>query len=133
MYKLLGFSPEVLRKCYEAATELLEKGKVSEARDGFFFLVTISPKIAPAWTGLGITYARLGAYDNAEAAFLQALELALSLKEAYLGLLFVYRETKQRDKALALCDQGIHHAERAAHELWAHELTTLLINAKNQL
>lgn len=133
IYELLGFSFDMVTNFYTALTTLFEKEEYEKVRDGFFFLITISPQTAEFWTGLAVAETKLKEYDKAKEAFFNALELDPTSQEAYLGCLHVLTQTNSIDEAEKLCEQGLELAKLHAEESWSEELNELLTEAKNVL
>jgi tetratricopeptide (TPR) repeat protein len=133
LYVLLGYSFETVTEFYTALTTLFEKEEYEKVRDGFFFLITISPETAEFWTGLAVAETKLKEYGKAKEAFSNALELDPTSQEAYLGCLHTLMHLDRADDAEKLCDQGIQLAKLYSDQEWAQELTELLTEAKNVL
>jgi tetratricopeptide (TPR) repeat protein len=131
IYEMLGFSDETLSEFYNALNSLYEKNEYTKVRDGFFFLITICPERADFWTGLGIASNKLHEYEKAIEAFLEALDLDPTSQEAYIGCLHAYTRLNKLQDAYNLCDTGIEYAIQRGDELWAKELESFLIEAKN--
>jgi len=129
IWALLGFSFEALVQFYEFLSRLFDAKEYQKVKDGFIFLTTVSSETALFWTGLGIVLTRLHQYEQADEAFVQAIELDPKSADAYLGAIHLYVKQKQYQEAITLADQGIAYAQ--AHR--ANELEDLLVEAKKEL
>ena len=130
IYELLGFSYETVLTFYKALNKLFEKKEYETVKDGLIFLTTISPNTVEFWVSLGMTFSKLGDYDNAIENFLYALELDPTSQDAYLGCIHAYVQTNNVDEADKLCDHGIELAKVNTDQVWAGDLETVLTNVK---
>ena len=133
LYKLLGFSKEILTKIYIAAYHLMENKKFTDAKNAFFFLTTIAPTLSPSWLALGYSYGRLCEYEKAIEACRQAITLNPEDPEAYLTLSHLYTQIKNFEEALQILDQGLLLATENRGKDWAETLGSLLEEAKIHL
>jgi len=133
LYEIFGFSEEVLKKFYEAGFLLVEKKRFEDARDGFYFLVSIAPTLGEAWLGLGYSYARCNDMNGAIQAFTCAIELMNQKAQPYLTFARVYIEAQDFEQALKVCDIGLNHALKNRPEPWAEELGSMMEEAKGQI
>ncbi|MEO8096107.1 MAG: tetratricopeptide repeat protein [Acidobacteriota bacterium] len=69
-----GLAPKDARKAYEKGTEEAKKEKFENAEKEFRKAVTLHPKFADAWMGLGQVYAGLKRPAEAREAYLKAVE-----------------------------------------------------------
>ena len=133
IYELFGFSEDVLGKFYEAGCRLVEKKRFEDARDAFYFLVTIAPTIGEAWLGLGYSYAQCKEMNGAIQAFTCAIELMPQRADPYLTFARIYVELQDYDEALKVCDIGLQRAKENRPEPWAEELGSMMEEAKRQI
>lgn len=129
IYELLGYSFETLTRFYNALDTLFQQGDNEKVRDGFYFMITISPKTTEYWIALGLAEIKLKKYDKAEEAYLKALDLDPSNPNSYLGCLHAYEKQDKFGEAEALCDKGILYAQKQENAA----LEALLIDAKQEL
>lgn len=133
LYELLGFTLARLLEFYKVLNTLYAAEKYQDVKDGFFFLITCAPDNATFWCGLGVVSCKLQEYDKAQDAFLEALELDPTSKEAYLGCVHAYLKQDKAQEAEELCDSGIALAQENSDEPWAQDLEMTLVEAKNVL
>lgn len=133
IYELLGFSPEILEQFYKTARRLVEEKRFEDARDGFYFLVTIAPMVGEAWLGLGYSYAQCKETEAAILALTQGVNLMPTKPDSYLTFCRVYIDMQDFEEAKKVCDLGIAHANTHKNEPWAKELVEYLQEAKKQI
>lgn len=133
IYEVLGFSNEALAGFYKAACLLIEKKQYAEARDSFYFLVTIAPEFGQAWLGLGYCYAECRQLEQAKDACYKAIDLLSNVPDAYLTLIRVFLDLHDKDQAFKVCEIGIAYAKEHSKESWSAELTEYLQEAKRQV
>ena len=135
VYEVLGFTNDDVQTFYKAAYCLLHQktgNSYANARNAFFFLVTIAPQVVDFWLGLSHCSTQLKEYDDALDATLHALECNPTLPEIYLQAFFLYLELNQKKEALMLCKQGIDFA-KSHTDPWAKTLSTTLEEANARL
>lgn len=132
IYELLGFTPEVVSRFYEVAHSLVEAKRYEEARDSFYFLVTIAPMLWEAWLGLGYCYAQCKEPNAAIQACCQAVDIMPTKPDAYLTFARVCIEMQDFEQAKKICDVGIAYAKEHHDLPWAKELIDYMEEAKRQ-
>lgn len=133
LQELFGFSVDAMAGFYDAAHSLYENCHFPEARDGFFFLVTMAPRVNEFWLALAHAYISCKEYDSALQASNHVIELAPHLAVGYLTSARAYLEIKKLNDAQAVCDQGLSLALANRGIPWAEELGTMLEEAKRQI
>lgn len=133
IYELLGFTYEAVCKFYEAGIHLVEQKRFEDARDGFYFLVTIAPLVGEAWLALGYAYAECKQQDAAIQACAHAVDLMPNKPDAYLTFARVFIEMQDFEQAKKVCEVGLSYASEHAKEAWAKELITYLEEGKRQI
>ncbi len=131
LHQLFGFSIEVMLDFYGAASRLLQRGYIEDARDGFFFLATIAPKVSEFWRGLAFSCMELQQFDNAIANGLKAIECDNQSIEAYLTLVRIYCKIQDFDRAYKLIDDTLEFANRSYETQWSDGLKNAMLGAKN--
>ncbi len=91
--------PGALQATFKAAAELLQQGKLDEAKLAFEEIQAKNPSIAEIPYNLGIIANRKKDFAAAEAAFKRAIELKPDFGDAYASLAGVYQATGQPQKA----------------------------------
>jgi tetratricopeptide (TPR) repeat protein len=109
------------------------KERYEEAKDGFYFLVTIAPFIGEAWLGLGFCYAQCKDLDSAFTSCMRSVELIPQNPDSYLVLSRVLVEMQEHEKAKEVSDIGIRFAEDNESEPWAEKLKEVMREAKTQI
>jgi tetratricopeptide (TPR) repeat protein len=84
-----------------------ETGDLEGSRDELLAFVETYPSNALAWTILGHVYQDLDMLDDAEAAYLQAIEVDAEAFEAYTGLGVVYRNRQDYEKAIEYYNKSL--------------------------
>jgi len=92
----------VVRELFQKATQLSQEGKYDEAIAAYNDVLAKNPNVAEAHLNLGYIYRQKKDWAAAEAAYKKALEVRPGYSEANAGLLGVYQESGQADKATAL-------------------------------
>jgi tetratricopeptide (TPR) repeat protein len=93
-------APADARKAYEKGLQSLQKNKPADAQKDMTKAVTIYPKFANAWLGLGRSEERQNQNEAAHDAFLKALEADPKLVEAQVELgIMAARDKKWREAA----------------------------------
>lgn len=133
IFQIMGFTEEVLGKFYEAACHLVMEKSYTEAKDAFFFLVTIAPYFSQCWLGLGYCYLQCGENEAAIIACSRALDLDPSNADHYLTFARIFIQMKDFAKAKQVCDLGIVYAAEHPDEPWVPELRVLMEEAKRQI
>lgn len=133
IYEALGYTSEALEGFYQAAYKLIEQKRFEDARDGFYFLVTIAPLFGAAWLGLGYSYAECKMQDAAIEACKRAVELMPDSPDSYLTFARVFINMQDFEQAKKVCEGGIEHATLNKDSPWAKELIEYMEEAKRQI
>ena len=80
-------------------TELLRAGDGKEAHEMLKIATTLGPKISQSWINFGVVHRRLGQMQEAEEAYLKALEVEAGNATAYENLATLLRLRGERDAA----------------------------------
>lgn len=126
---ILGYSQETLTKFYGAATSLLEKNQLQEAKDAFYFLATIAPHYPLFWLGLGYSLALVNEHETAVKACDFALQLDPNNADCYLIYARIYLQFNEHDNAIRVIQRGIEHANAHKNEPWANDLVAMMQEA----
>ncbi len=85
------------------------------------------------WLELGNCYTKLGKFEEAIEAFIQAIELAPKKAEGYLACAKCYMLTEDFEQAIKTCDVGLNFAQKHKAESWAKGLHARLVLGKQQI
>lgn len=133
IYEALGFTMDEVARFYDAAISLLDQKRFEDARDGFYFLVTIAPLVGESWLGLGFSYAECGDAEAAIQACAHAVDLMPEKPDAYLTFARVFIDIQDFDQAQKVCDIAISYAKENSDAPWAKELIEYMEEAKRQI
>lgn len=131
--ELLGFSPEVIDKFYEVAYQILQQKRFKDAKDVFFFLVTIAPQVSECWLGLGYAYGHCEEPEGAIQSYLRAIALSPHKADGYLAFARLCTAIQDFNRANKVCDIGMNFVHQHQNQPWAQELGNLLQEAKKQI
>jgi len=85
---------------------LFKKGLYREAIQEFAKVIELEPNFAPAYNGLGRSYAILNDFDRAEKNFRKVIELSPGIDQGYLNLGLLYELKGEPSKALPLLEKA---------------------------
>jgi len=131
--ELLGFTPEVIDKFYEAAYQILQQKRFKDAKDVFFFLVTIAPQVSECWLGLGYAYGHCEEPEGAIQSYLRAIALSPHKADGYLAFARLCTAIQDFTRAKHVCDIGMNFVQEHQNQPWAQELGNLLQEARKQI
>lgn len=69
LQEIMGISQERMEQFYQAAYNLFQAGKESQAADAFFFLTALNPAVHVYWVALGMVEQALHHYQEALSAY----------------------------------------------------------------
>lgn len=95
-----------LREMFSKAVQLSQAGKNDEAIAAYNELLAKNPSVAEAYLNLGYIYRQKKDWTAAETAYKKALEIRPTLTDANAGLINVYQESGQTEKAAALASSA---------------------------
>ena len=95
-----------LKAVFEEGVAFSRDGKFDEAIAKFTEASGMVPGCYDCFYNIGFNHAQKKEYDQAEAAFLKAIELKANYVEAYNGLATVYNAQKKFDKALEASEKA---------------------------
>jgi len=85
---------------------LFKKGLYREAIPEFAKAIELEPGFAPAYNGLGMSYAVLNDFEQAEKNFRRVIELSPGIDQGYLNLGLLYELKGEPSKALPLLEKA---------------------------
>ena len=85
---------------------LFKKGLYREAIPEFAKAIELEPDFAPAYNGLGMSYAVLNDFERAEKNFRRVIELSPGIDQGYLNLGLLYELKGEPSKALPLLEKA---------------------------
>ena len=86
---------------------LFKKGLYREAIPEFAKAIELEPDFAPAYNGLGMSYAVLNDFERAEKNFRRVIELSPGIDQGYLNLGLLYELKGEPSKALPLLEKAL--------------------------
>ena len=105
--EVLGFSDHAIDKFYEAAHHMIAQKRYKEAKDAFFFLVTIAPQVSECWLGLGLAYGQCKETEGAIQSFLRAIALSPHKADGYVAFARLFTALDDMPRAQKVCDIGM--------------------------
>ena len=130
---VLGFSPESIDKFYEAAHHLMEQKRFKDAKDAFFFLVTIAPHVSECWLGLGLACGQCKEAEGAMKSFLRAIALSPHKADGYVAFARLFTAMNDIPRANKVCEIGMSFVKEHEKLPWAKELEKALQQTKKEL
>lgn len=130
---ILGFSDDAVGKFYEAAHHLIAQKRYKEAKDAFFFLITIAPQISECWLGLGLAYGQCKETEGAIHSFLRAIALSPHRADGYVAFARLFTAIDDIPRALRVCDIGMSFVKEHEKQPWAQELGKVLKETKQEI
>ena len=131
--ELLGFSPEVVETFYEQAYKLIEQKRYNDAKDAFFFLVTVAPQMSESWLGLGFACGHCEEPEGAIQSYLNAIALSPHKADGYIAFARLCTAIQDFSRAEKVCDIGMRFAQAHEKQAWAKKLGDMLEEAKKQI
>ena len=131
--EVLGFSEQAIDKFYEAAHHLIAQKRYKEAKDAFFFLVTIAPQVSECWLGLGLAYGQCKETEGAIQSFLRAIALSPHKADGYVAFARLFTALDDMPRAQKVCDIGMSFVKEHEKQPWAQELGKALKETKGEL
>ena len=133
VYRLLGYSRELMQQFLSAACELVKAEEYAKALDAFTFLVTIDAYTPAFWLGQAISNEQSGNFREAANGFLKAIDLNPTYPDAYVGCIRALIKQNSFDEAFNVCETGLEIAEANSNAAWAEKLKSHLENAKSSI
>ncbi len=130
---VLGFTPESIDKFYQAAHQLIAQKRWKEAKDAFFFLVTIAPQVSECWLGLGLAYGQCKETEGAIQSYLRAIALSPHKADGYVSFVRLFTVMNDLPRAQKVCDIGLSFVKEHEKQPWAQELGRALNETKQEL
>ena len=131
--ELLGFSPEAIDTFYSTAAKLVAQKRFNDAKDAFFFLVTVAPQVSECWLGLGYAYGQCDEQEGAIQAFLRAIALSPHKADGYVAFARLFTALDDFPRAQKVCDIGMHFVQEHKEQNWAQELGKILKETKKEI
>lgn len=101
-----GDSGAELQSLFQKAYQLTQAGKMDEAEAAYKEVLAKDASLPAVHYNLGVLYSQKKDWANAEASYKKALELKPAYSDATSGLVRVYHDSGQPDKAMALMTQA---------------------------
>ncbi|MBD3346087.1 MAG: tetratricopeptide repeat protein [Chitinivibrionales bacterium] len=98
-----------LDEMYNTALTLQSQGKVGEAEEVYYKIVTVDKNHTRAWNNLGAIYAAQGELEKAEECYLNAVKKNHDLPEAYVNLVNIYLALEKVSDAKKWVFKGLHY------------------------
>ncbi len=130
---VLGFSPEAIDHFYTAAHNLISQKRYKDAKDAFFFLVTIAPQVSECWLGLGLAYGQCKETEGAIHSFLRAIALSPHRADGYVAFARLFTAINDLPRAQKVCDIGMSFVKEHEKQPWAQELAKALKATKAEI
>lgn len=130
---MLGFSEESIDKFYEVAHQLIAQKRFKEAKDAFFFLVTVAPQISECWLGLGLAYGQCKETEGAIQSYLRAIALSPHKADGYIAFARLFTALNDVPSAQKVCDIGMSFVKEHEKQPWAQELGRALKETRQEL
>ncbi|MCE5294913.1 MAG: hypothetical protein LLF94_09930 [Chlamydiales bacterium] len=130
---VLGFSSDAIDKFYEAAHHLIAQKRFKEAKDAFFFLVTIAPQVSECWLGLGLAYGQCKETEGAIQSYLRAIALSPHKADGYVAFARLFTALDDAKSAQKVCDIGMSFVKEHEKQPWAQELSRALKETKQEI
>lgn len=133
LYELLGFSPEALSTMCSAAHRMIEQNRVQDAKEAFFFLVTIAPESGACWHALGYCYGKCHEDDAAVEALVHAVELMPQDTNCYINLAHIFIKKQDFQQAKKVCEVGLLLTSQNPTAIWAPGLERALDETNREI
>lgn len=130
---VLGFSQDAIDKFYAQAHHLIAQKRYKEAKDAFFFLVTIAPQMSEGWLGLGLAYGQCHETEGAIHSFLRAIALSPHKADGYIAFIRLFTALNDMKNAQKVCEIGMSFVKEHEKQEWAQELGRALTETKKEL
>ena len=131
--EILGFSEEAIDKFYEQAHHLMAQKRYKDAKDAFFFLITIAPQVSECWLGLGLAYGQCKETEGAIHSFLRAIALSPHKADGYVAFARLFTVINDMPRAKQVCDIGMGFVKEHEKQAWAQELGKALQETKQEI
>ena len=109
--EIMGFSAETMAKFYQAAYQLFEHKRYTDAANAFLFLATLNPHNHDYWVGLGMATQMCHEYEAAIDAYELAALADFSSPVPYFYLAKCLFAIHDRESALQALDLAIETAD----------------------
>lgn len=130
---VLGFSEDAIDTFYRAAQRLITQKRFKEAKDAFFFLVTVAPQVTECWLSLGYAYGNCDEPAGAIKSYLGAIALSPHKADGYIAFARLCTALNDFPRAQKVCDIGMNFVKQHAQHQWAQELGKMLQQTKNEI
>lgn len=130
---VLGFSTDAIDNFYSAAHQMMAQKRYKEAKDAFFFLVTIAPQVSECWLGLGLAYGQCKETEGAIQSFLRAIALSPHRADGYIAFARLFTAIDDIPRAEKVCEIGMSFVKEHEKQPWAQELAKALKSAKTEI
>lgn len=131
--EVLGFTPEAIDKFYETAHQMIAQKRWKEAKDAFFFLVTVAPQVSECWLGLGLAYGQCKETEGAIQSYLRAIALSPHRADGYVAFARLFTAMDDVPRAQKVCEIGMSFVKEHEKQPWAQELGRALKETKQEL
>ena len=131
--EVLGFTPEAIDKFYETAHQMIAQKRWKEAKDAFFFLVTVAPQVSECWLGLGLAYGQCKETEGAIQSYLRAIALSPHRADGYVAFARLFTAMEDVPRAQKVCEIGMSFVKEHEKQPWAQELSRALKETKQEL
>lgn len=131
--EMLGYSDQDIDKFFDAASQLMNDKRFEEAKQAFFFLVTIAPNRSECWLGLGYAYGQCKEPEGALRSYIRVIELSPHRIDGYLAFAHLFSNIKDFARAEQVCDIGLKFANEHKAQPWAADLLSKLKETKLQI
>jgi tetratricopeptide (TPR) repeat protein len=131
--EVLGFSNESVDTLYQTAHHILAEKRYQDAKDAFFFLVTIAPQVTECWLGLGFAYGQCKETEGAIHSYLRAIALSPHKADGYIAFMRLFSAQGDIPRAQRVCDIGMEFVKEHEKQPWAQELAKALKETRETL
>lgn len=131
--EVLGFSEESVDKLYQTAHHILAEKRYQDAKDAFFFLVTIAPQVTECWLGLGFAYGQCKETEGAIHSYLRAIALSPHKADGYIAFMRLFSAQGDIPRAQRVCEIGMEFVKEHEKQPWAQELAKALTETREKL
>jgi Flp pilus assembly protein TadD len=109
----------------DKAIELFKKGEYKECIDIFSSILELEEDNAEIYNNMGLAYAKLGDFENAEKSYIKAIKLNPLIPQAYINLSDLYYKHGDLSGAIGVLERGSY--EMTDNYVIAHLLARVYI------